>query len=141
MAGSLSNYTEDAVLNAIFRNGTFPITGTTNYYSLFTASPSDTGGGTEVTGGSYARVAVLRNTTANFDAPTDNAGSQRTANTGAITFPAPSANWGTVVAMGVHDAATAGNLIGWADLTTNRVINSGDGAPSFAAGALTISVS
>jgi hypothetical protein len=141
MAGSLSNYTEDAILNAIFRNGTFPITGTTIYFSLFTAAPSDAGGGTEVTGGSYARVAVLRNVTTNFDAPADNAGSQQTANTNAITFPSPTANWGTVTHMGVHDAASAGNLIAWADLTTSRVINNGDGAPSFAIGAFTTAVS
>ena len=141
MAGSLSNYTEDQILNAIFRNATFAITGTTNYYSLFTVAPSDTGGGTEVTGGSYARVAVARNVTTNFGAPSDVAGSETTSNSNAITFPAPTANWGTVVAMGIHDASTAGNLIAWADLTTSRTINNGDGAPSFAAAALVISVS
>lgn len=33
---------------------------------------------------------------------------------------------------------TGGNLLYYADLTTSKTINSGDAAPSFAAGALTV---
>ena len=52
--------------------------------------------------------------------------------------PAPSANWGTVVAFGIHDAATTGNLLVWGPLTVNKTINNGDPAPKFTAGSLSI---
>jgi len=140
MAGSLSNTWEDLILNYIFRNGAAPSLGTSIYFALYTVAPSDSSAGTEVTGGSYARVAVARNVTTNFAAPSDVSGSETTSNSNAITFPSPTANWGTVVAMAVMDASTAGNMIGWADLTTPRTINNGDGAPSFAASSFTFAI-
>ena len=52
---SFSDYTENLVLTWLFTNSsaTRP---TAWYVGLFTAAPSDTGGGTEVTGNAYARV-------------------------------------------------------------------------------------
>jgi hypothetical protein len=105
------------------------------YFSLYTATPSDTGGGTEVTGGSYARVLV--NTSLTVWAGTQSAGSTTasTGNTGTtsnntqITFPSPTANWGTVVAFGIHDKLTGGNLLYWGALNNNKTINNGDAAP------------
>lgn len=99
-----------------------------------------------MTGGSYARVAVT-SSLANW-AGTQSAGST-TASTGtsgtisnnaAITFPAPTANWGTVVEYCVFDASTSGNLLFRAALTTSKTINNGDAAPSFAAGAATFQI-
>lgn len=114
------------------------------YVALFTAAPSDAGGGTEVTGGSYARVAV-NSTLANW-AGTQSAGSTtastgtgaQTSNNNSITFPAPTANWGVVTHMGIYDSLTGGNLWYWVALTTSKTINNGDSAPSFAAAALTV---
>lgn len=114
------------------------------YVGLLTAAPSDSGGGTEATGGSYARVAVA-NTLANW-AGTQSSGSTTsssgtaavTSNNNAITFPAPSANWGVVTHFAIYDALTSGNLVYWAALTTSKTVNNGDAAPSFAAGQLTI---
>jgi hypothetical protein len=63
-----------------------------------------------------------------------------TSNNGAITFPIPSANWGTVTSFGIFDAATTGNLLFWGALTANRAINLGDQAPVFAAGSLTVQI-
>lgn len=118
----------------------------TVYVALYTATPSDAGGGTEVTGGSYARVALTLSL-ANL-AGTQSAASTTystgtggtTSNNGAITFPAPTANWGTVTAMGVFDQATGGNLLFWSALTTSKTVNNGDAAPSFAAAALTLQI-
>jgi len=134
MPGSLSDFAELEILDHLFGPGAYTAPATL-YISLFTTAPSDSGGGTEVTGGSYARVAVTNNPT-NF--PAASAGSK--SNGTVITFPTPSANWGTAVAIGIHDAASAGNLIAWATLATNRVINNGDGAPKFAAGALVVTL-
>ena len=134
---SKSNLLEDGVLNHVFRAVAFPTLGVAVHVGLLTAAPTDAGGGTEVTGGAYARVAVTRATTT-FAAPVDNAGSQRTSNSAAVTFPTPTAAWGTVTHFGIYDAATVGNLLYWGTLGTSRTIASGDTAPSFAIGALTI---
>lgn len=114
------------------------------YFALFTVTPADSGGGTEVSGGSYARVAVDC-TLANF-AGTQSAGSTtassgtggQTSNNAAITFVAPSATWGTVVAIGIFDTLTGGNLLAWGPLITSKSILSGDPAPSFAAAQFTL---
>lgn len=133
MAGK-SNYLEGQLLNLIARTQVAwkpPAI----YFALFTAAPTDAGGGTEVTGGSYARVAVSQ-LDANWNAP---AGTPRTmTNVGAITFPSPTASWGTIVAWGIYDAVTAGNLLYWALQTPNKTVNNGDPAPAFAAAAVTL---
>jgi len=116
------------------------------YVGLFTAAPGETGGGTEVSGGSYARVAVTAGLTQ--WAGTQGAGTTAassgtngtTSNNAAITFPAPTANWGVITNWGIFDASTGGNLWIYAALTTNKTINNGDPAPSFAAGALTFQI-
>lgn len=138
---SFSNYLEDLVLNATLRGTAWPAWTTGSHHvALFTAAPTDAGGGTEVTGGAYARVAVTR-AAGSWAAPADNAGAQRTSNSSAITFPSPTANWGTVTHFAVFDAATAGNMLVWGPLTTSRNILNGDNAPSFAAAALTVDLS
>lgn len=136
MAGSFSDYLEDKLLNHVFGATAYSSPGTL-YIALFTAAPSDSGGGTEVTGGSYARVAVTNNTTNFPNASGTNPTSK--ANGTTITFPTASASWGTVVAFGIFDASSGGNLIAWADLTANKTIGSGDTA-SFAASSLTITL-
>ena len=105
------------------------------WVALYTATPSDSGGGTEVSGGSYARVR-LDPADANWTGASATDG--LTDNAVAITFPAPTANWGVITSFGIHDHPTAGNLLVWGALTTNKTVNSGDPAPSYAVGALDI---
>jgi hypothetical protein len=142
---ALSNYIQNKlIIDALFRAQTYTFPSTL-YVALFTSAPTAAGGGTEVSGGSYARVAVT-SSLANW-AGTQGAGttvastgtSGTTSNNNAITFPAPTAAWGVVTSIGVFDAATSGNLIFFASLTTSKTINNGDAAPSFAAAALTFS--
>ena len=115
---SFSDYTENLVLNWLFtaNSATRP---TAWYVGLFTAAPSDTGGGTEVAGNGYARRATGTITVA---------GTATTAtNAAAIEFAAASGgNWGTITHAAVFDASTGGNMIAWAALTTSRTINDGD---------------
>lgn len=133
MAGSFSNYLENAVLDHVFGASSYSAPATL-YVALFTVAPNDTGGGTEVSGGSYARVAVTNNAT-NFPSASGGAKS----NGAAITFPTATASWGTVVAMGIYDAASAGNLLAWADLTSSKSVGINDTA-SFAIGDLDITL-
>ena len=53
----MSNYLENALINATLRNTTYTSVATV-YVSLWTSDPTDAGSGTEVSGGSYARTAV-----------------------------------------------------------------------------------
>ena len=137
MAGSKSDYLEAALLNHTL-GGTAFTPPATIYVALFTAAPSDSGGGTEVTtaGGTlYARVAVTNNTTnwpnASGTSPTSKS------NGTTITFPTAGADWGTVVAVALFDASTGGNQLYWATLNANKVVSNGDTA-SFSPGTITI---
>ena len=60
--GSKSNFLELELLDHVLGNAAYTAPGTV-WVALYSATPSDTGGGTEVTGGSYARVAVVNNAT------------------------------------------------------------------------------
>jgi hypothetical protein len=72
---------------------------------------------------------------------TDSAGTGgATQNIGAITFPAPTANWGVASHMGSFDAASSGNLLYYGALTTPKTINNGDAAPNYPAGAFDFSL-
>ena len=116
MAG-FSDYLEDKVLDHVF-GGTAYTAPSTLYVALYTVAPDDTGGGTEVTGGSYARQ------TATF---TVSGTSPTTAtNAAAIEYPTATANYGTVTSVGILDASSGGNLLAYADLTTSKTVSTGD---------------
>ncbi len=150
---AMSDFLENKLIDWLLRAQAIGITGasaaagtgpTSVYVALLTAAPSDTGGGTEVTGGSYARVAVV-SSLANW-AGTQSAGSTSassgtsgtTSNNNAITFPSPTANWGVVTHIAIYDASSSGNLLFWGALSVSKTVNNGDAAPSFAAAALSI---
>lgn len=152
---AMSDFLENKLTDWLFRGQAIGITGasaaagtgpTSLYVALLTAAPSDTGGGTEVTGGSYARVAVtsaLANwagTQAAASTIASSGSSGTTSNNGTVTFPAPTATWGSVTHFGIYDALTAGNLLIYGALTAAKTVNSGDAAPSFAAAALTFQI-
>jgi len=138
----MSNYLENKIVDQLFRGQSAPTT-TTLYVGLLTAAPNDAGGGTEVSGGSYARVAVT-SSLANW-AGTQSAGSTtastgtggQTSNNTAITFPTPTAGWGTVTHFGIYDAATGGNLLFHGALTIAKTINQAD-TVTFPAASLSI---
>jgi hypothetical protein len=142
---ALSDYLENKLIDWLLRGQSFTPPATV-YIGLLTTNPTDSSAGTEVSGGSYARVAVT-SALANW-AGTQSAGSTTassgtggtTSNNGAITFPSPTGNWGAITGFGIYDASTAGNLLAYAALTTGKTVNNGDAAPSFAAAALTFQI-
>lgn len=88
------------------------------YLGLMIVAPtSDAGtGGTEVSGGSYARVATAG---ADWNAPSASVGNEpgtvpaSTSNSGTKAFPTSTLSWGTVVAVALFDALTNGNMLTW----------------------------
>ena len=129
MAG-FTNYTENLVLNWVFtsNSATRP---TSWYVALYTVAPGESGGGTECSGTSYARQSATFTVTGT--APTT------ASNSAAIEFPTAGGSWGTIVAAGIFDASSSGNLLAFADLTTSKTIDTGD-VLRFNTGALTITL-
>lgn len=127
MAGK-SDYLEDKILNHVLRNTAYT-SPTTVYLGVLTVTPSDTAAGTEVSGNAYARQAIT------CSAPSGNSPSTCT-NSADILFPvATPSNWGAIVAFGIYDALTAGNLLYWGALSVT--INANDQL-KIAAGSLTV---
>lgn len=113
MAGNLSNYLENKVLDHFLGSTSYTMPADV-YIALYTAAPNDAGGGTEVTGGSYARQV------ATFSAAVNGA----TSNDSNVDFPGMPAS--TVVAIGIHDSLTTGNLLVWGTLSSNKSLDAGD---------------
>lgn len=113
---SFSNTAETLVLNWLLTGGT-AARPTAWHLALFTSNPAEDASGTEVTtvGTAYARQSAAFTVTGNT-----------ASNTSAIEFPTATATYGTVSHVGVFDAATGGNLIAYAALTTSKAIDTGD---------------
>lgn len=109
-----SDFLENELLDHVFRNSAYTSPAAV-YLALYTTAPTDSGGGTEVSTGGYSRQAIT------FGAASGGA----IANTSAVEFTASGANFGTIVAVGIFDASTSGNLLAWNEITS-VVINDGD---------------
>lgn len=116
---ALSDYAENKLLDHLLGKAAYTMP-TTVYLALYTVAPSDSGGGTEVStsGTAYAREAI----TSLMSAASGGASS----NSSAIEFDVATASWGTVVAVGIFDAATAGNLLMHGSLSVSQTINTGN---------------
>ena len=118
----------------LFRSATFTKP-TTLYFALFTTAPTAAGGGVEVSGSGYARVAAPVND--GFFSG-DTVGEAE--NLAVITFPAPTGDWGSVVALGIMSAAVDGEMYLYDDELLGKVISDGDDAPSFPIGNFNFSI-
>lgn len=128
----MSDFLEASIRTHIFRTGSYTKPTGLNI-DIYTAAPGEAGGGTKVSGGSYA--AVARNPLdANWTAASSTDG--LTDNAAAITFPTPTANWGIVTHVGIEDQAA--NLLLYGALTVSKTVNTGDPAPNFPIGALAV---
>lgn len=124
----MSNYLENALINATLRATTFT-SPTTVYVGLYTNDPTDANTGTEVSGGSYARQS------ASFASPSNGV----SATNADITFPQATGNWGTVSHIGILDASTSGNLLYHTQLDASKTIETGD-VFKIASGSLTVTL-
>ena len=119
MAGSFSDYFELEILDWLTGQTNDLGTAPTPYMALFTVAPTDAGGGTEVSGGSYAR----KDSSGLWAA----AAAGSVSNNADITFvQASGADWGTVVAAAIFDAVSGGNMLAWFDLTASKTVSDGD---------------
>jgi hypothetical protein len=111
----MSNFLENALINATLRNTSYT-SPTTTYLALYTSDPTDADVGTEVSGGSYTRQPIT------MGAPSNGAST----NSASIEFSQATADWGIVAYVGIRDALTSGNLLYHTALDTSKTIANGD---------------
>ena len=124
-----SYYLDNIMLEAALRAVAYTSPATA-YVALYTGAPGPSGGGTEVTGGSYGRQACTFGAAANGSLT----------NSAPCTFPQATLAWGTITSFGIFDAATNGNLLYYGNLTASKTINSGDQL-TFATSGITVTES
>ena len=147
---SWSNYAKNQQIDWLFRGQALSIGGTTApigsgptvlYVAAYTTAPTDAGGGVEVVGGGYVRIAVpssLLNwagTQGDGTITVSTGTNGKTSNNNDLIYPDPTAAWGSLVAVGIFDAPTGGDMLAWTAITPFTV-NGGDPAPGFVAGSL-----
>ena len=114
---ALSDHAEKLLLDWMMTSGT-ATRPTAWFVALYTAAPSDAGGGTEVSGAGYARQAVT------FNAAATPGGT--TSNTADVSFTAAGGDYGTVTHLGIFDASSSGNLLWHGALTASKAVEDGD---------------
>jgi hypothetical protein len=123
---AMSNYLELKMLDHFL--GTASTSAPSNVFlSLWTSDPTDAASGTELSGDAYARQDI------NFAAASGGAA----ASNATVTFPTATGSWGTITHIGIHDAASSGNLLYHGALSASKAIGSGD-VFQVASGSLTI---
>lgn len=124
----MSNYLENALINATLRNTAFT-SPTTVYLALYTSDPTDADTGTECSGSGYARQAIT------FGAPSNGVST----NSAAIEYAQAGDSWGTITHVGIRDALTTGNLLYHTALDASKTIATGD-VFRVAAGSLSVTL-
>ena len=114
---ALSDYAEKLLLDWSMTTGA--ATRPTQWFlALYTAAPSDAGGGTEVSGSGYSRKAIT------FAAASTPGGT--TSNTNTPSFTAVGGSFGTVTHLGIFTEATGGNLLWHGAMTASKTVGDGD---------------
>lgn len=114
---ALSDYAEKLLLDWAMTTGS--ATRPTSWFvALYTAAPSDSGGGTEVSTGGYSRQSVT------FGAASSPGGT--TSNTNTVSFTASGAGYGTVTHIGIFDNVSGGNLLWHGSMTASKTVADGD---------------
>ena len=146
LALGLADYAENKAVDDLFRATDYSATSPASFYVFLSSTAcSDSATGTELSGGSYARVGITRATASwkgtHGSATGASSGTNGTiSNAAAVTFPTATGDWTAASHWGLIDTASgAGNLIVCAALTAPRTITTGATA-SFAIDALTIQI-
>jgi hypothetical protein len=131
---AFSDYIENALINHL-RGTAFPTVPANFYVGLYSTATDDAGGGTELTGNGYARVAVSP-AAGSWAAPSGGV----TSNAIEIAFPAATGSaWSAATHFAIHDASSAGNRFYHGALTASKTAQVGD-VIRFSPGALQITI-
>lgn len=136
---SITNYLENELIDHLFRGRSFG-SPETLYIALFTTATDDAGNGTEVSGGSYARVPYTSSGinwrgTGGESTDIDSSGTGGlTSNINDISFPAPTDDWGTVTHFAIMDSASGDNMLFHGALTSSKTVSVGSPSLVFTGG-------
>lgn len=124
--GSKSNYLELELQDHVLGGADYARPATV-YVGLFSTTPTDGGGGTELTNGTapgYARIAITNNAT-NFPAATTNGTTGKAEKKLAVAHSGPAnsggSDWPTVVGWALFDTSTGGNQLMWGEVASLAV--------------------
>lgn len=117
---ALTHYAQNLVINALLRATNLTAPATVYLGLLTTVAANDNGTNTEVTGGSYARVACT------WTAGSNQSNGCNTQNVANIVFPQATALWGTITGWFIADALTLGNTIEYGSFATAKQVTNGD---------------
>lgn len=123
----LTDYSENALLEHMLGKTAFTMP--QNFLALFSSAPTDSGGGTEISGNGYARLQMVP---ANWATASGGASS----NADQKQWATATAQWATVTAIGAYDTGTAGGNLLWYNTVSATYVLVNTQA-RFAAGALT----
>lgn len=127
---AITDYLENKLIDFLFRGQPYEPP-TTLYFALLSSDATEAGGGTEFSGGGYARVGVAASminfsgTQSAGSTDISNGDSGKTSNNAAIPFPAPAIDWGTATHIGVFDAETDGNMLFYGKLSSPKLVKAG----------------
>lgn len=124
---ALSNTEAAALLNESLRNGTV-------YIGLFLTDPTAGATGQEASGGGYARKVIT------FGAPSLVSGKQQVSNTAAISWPAFTADIGTIGYWAIFDSVSGGNQKWQGAFRQSKLVQTDD-AVQLEIGAITVNLS
>ena len=124
---ALSNTEAAALLNESLRSETV-------YIGLFLTDPTAGATGQEASGGGYARKVIT------FGAPSLASGKQQVSNTAVISWPAFTADIGTIGYWAIFDAVSGGNQKWQGAFSQSKLVQTDD-AVQLEIGAITINLS
>lgn len=127
----MSNYFANKLIDYIFRKQPYP-----QNLTLFVGLHHTLGeNGEEVNAGGYSRASIpcslssWSGTQGPGTSTPSFGGTKLTTNNVAIQFPAPTEDWGSVVAIGIYDSDVGGNLLMYSALNDATNIQAGDEGP------------
>ena len=139
MASGKSAHLANALLAQLF-NSAAAVSLANVYVALFTAAPTGSGGsytgGTEATGGGYARLAVETADTTKWTVTAN--GVVNAATISMFTASGAVSSSANIVGVGLMDAITSGNLLYYGDVVTPAAITASGQVPTFTGGSLAV---
>lgn len=119
LIGGVASYSlANALLNHILRNTAYAKPTDVKVHLYTTVPDASDSGGVEVSGGAYEAVSVFG--TDEWNSPANGI----TKNTGEILYPVATAEWGTVVGVGIRDESA--NLLVSGNITESKSVFTGD---------------
>jgi hypothetical protein len=134
MAGSLSDYAENKLLDHLMGKTSFTMPSTV-YAALCTVAITDNLTGSTITEANYTGYARKQIAAADLNA---SSGGVMT-NANAITFAACTAGSSTIIGIAICDASTAGNMLCYSDVTSH-VIDTSNTPATIDAAALSLTL-